>query len=121
ANATNDDELRELKVELIDRFGLLPEAAQHLFAVTALKLRAQALGISKIEANAAGCKVRFTADTKVDPYTLVMLVQKQSARYSLSGGSELRMKQETVLPAERLLMVETLLNKLTSSAADKPK
>jgi transcription-repair coupling factor (mfd) len=116
ASATNDDELRELKVELIDRFGLLPEPAQHLFAVTTLKLRAQALGISKVEANAAGCKLKFSADTKVDPYTLVTLVQKQSSRYSLSGGSELRYKQETALPAERIAMVETLLNRLTPTA-----
>jgi transcription-repair coupling factor (superfamily II helicase) len=119
ASAMNEDELRELKVELIDRFGLLPEPAQQLFTVTSLKLRAQALGISKVEVNQAGCKLKFAADTKVDPYTLVMLVQKQSARYSLSGGSELRMKQETALPAERIVMVETLLNRLTPTTAQK--
>ncbi|MDR0779617.1 MAG: transcription-repair coupling factor [Pseudomonadales bacterium] len=119
ASAENTDELRELKVELIDRFGLLPEAAQQLFSVTALKLRAQALGISKVEANAAGCKLKFATDTVVDPYTLVTLVQKHSARYSLSSGSEFRLKQETTLPAERLVMVETLLDRLTPPLVQK--
>ncbi|MDR2212002.1 MAG: transcription-repair coupling factor, partial [Pseudomonadales bacterium] len=114
ASAANDADLRELKVELIDRFGLLPEAAQHLFSVTQLKLRAQALGISKVEANQSGCKLKFAADTQVDPYKLVSLVQKQSARYSLGGGSELRLKQDTALPAERIVMVETLLDHLAS-------
>ena len=37
ASAGSDEELRELKVEMIDRFGLLPDAANNLFDVTALK------------------------------------------------------------------------------------
>src|SRR5690606_23849563 len=48
SNAGSDAELRELKVEMIDRFGLLPEPAKYLFEVTRLKLLAQALGIAKI-------------------------------------------------------------------------
>ncbi|HWK54220.1 MAG TPA: transcription-repair coupling factor, partial [Hyphomicrobiales bacterium] len=121
ANARDEEELRELKVELIDRFGLLPEAAQHLFTVTRLKQRAEALGIAKVEANPLGCKLRFAAQPRVDPYILVTLVQKQPARYALSGGSELRLKQETRLPAERIVMVETLLDRLAPDDSAKPR
>src|SRR5690606_16640148 len=35
AGAKNDDELTELQVEMIDRFGLLPDQAKLLFKVTA--------------------------------------------------------------------------------------
>src|SRR5690606_38003502 len=56
ASATSEDELRDLKVELIDRFGLLPDATRNLFAVTSLKLKALELGIDRIEASATGGK-----------------------------------------------------------------
>jgi len=115
ANAGNADELRELKVELIDRFGLLPDAAQNLFAVTTLKLQAEALGISKIEANQLGCKLRFSTHTTVDPLAIVMLVQKQPGRYALNGAAELRVKQETLLPADRIVLVEALLHRLATA------
>lgn len=111
SNAKSENDLRELKVEMIDRFGLLPEATQHLFAVTSLKLRAQRLGIEKIEAGATGGKLRFTADTSIDPLLIVHLVQKESARYSLQGARELRFRQESQTPTERIAAVDKLLSR----------
>ncbi len=115
ANAGSDAELRELKVEIIDRFGLLPEPAKYLFEVTRLKLLAEKLGILKIEAHATGGKLRFSQDTPVEPLALVRLVQKESNRYSLGGASELKFRQETVLPTERINFVELLLAKLNQT------
>ncbi|NBC13519.1 MAG: transcription-repair coupling factor, partial [Gammaproteobacteria bacterium] len=54
ASAESPAELKDLKVEMIDRFGLLPEPTEHLFAVTALKLKVQPLGIKKLEAGPKG-------------------------------------------------------------------
>ena len=51
AIAASKKELDELKIEMIDRFGLLPEATKLLFEVTLLKLYAVTLGITKVEAN----------------------------------------------------------------------
>ncbi len=59
ANTTDEDALRELQVEMIDRFGLLPEQLKTLVRVTALKQQAQRLGIRKIEAGANGGKLRI--------------------------------------------------------------
>ena len=42
SGARDADELRELQVEMIDRFGLLPDAAKHLFAIAELKLQRDA-------------------------------------------------------------------------------
>jgi transcription-repair coupling factor (superfamily II helicase) len=114
ASARTDAELRELKVELIDRFGLLPEPVRNLFEVTRLKLLAEKLGIVKIEASGIGGKFRFAADTTIDPMTLVRLVQKESNRYSLGGANELKFRIETQTPQDRIAMIETLLTKLAS-------
>jgi transcription-repair coupling factor (superfamily II helicase) len=117
ASAHTDNELRDLKVELIDRFGLLPDATRNLFEVTRLKLLAEQLGIEKIEASGSGGKFRFAADTPIDPMTLVRLVQRESNRYSLGGANELKFRQETATPQDRIAMIEQLLFKLANPSA----
>ena len=71
ASAGNEDELAELQVEMIDRFGLLPEPLKLLFRQTGLRLRAQQFGISKIDANVNSGRIEFGATTRVDPMSLV--------------------------------------------------
>ena len=67
-------------MEMIDRFGLLPEPTKNLLRQTRLKLRAEALGIHKITMGAHNGRIEFMADTQVDPYTLIKLIQTQSDR-----------------------------------------
>ena len=47
ASAQSGEELRDLKVEMIDRFGLLPDPARNLFDATELKLHAEPFGVRK--------------------------------------------------------------------------
>ncbi len=116
ANAQSNDELRELKVEMIDRFGLLTEPVNFLFSVTELKLQAERLGIAKIEANVKVGKMYFKSDTVVDPYSLVRIVQEQPQIYNLSAGNELRFHHDNLDPAERLEFVKNTLTLLKKAA-----
>ncbi len=50
ASVSNKQELDELKIELIDRFGLLPDATKNLLTIAELKLQAAMLKVKKIEA-----------------------------------------------------------------------
>ena len=67
ASAADDDALREIQVELIDRFGLLPEALQHLFRITRIKLRTLALGIEKIDIGEKQGKIVFNRKPNIEP------------------------------------------------------
>ena len=87
ASAADQEALRELQVEMIDRFGLLPEPAKNLMAITELKLRVQPYGIKKIEAGPAGGRVLFGAEPKVDPTRLIKLIQTKPKEYKLEGGT----------------------------------
>ncbi|MEL7451326.1 MAG: transcription-repair coupling factor [Pseudomonadota bacterium] len=116
ASAENDEALRELQVELIDRFGLLPDATKWLFDVTALKITAAPLGIAKIDASAGGGRIEFTAQTTVDPMTVIGLVQADPERYSLDGPERLRFRGSFADPAKRLRAVQRLLGKLAAGA-----
>lgn len=83
-------EIDDLQVEMIDRFGLLPEATKNLFRQTKLKLDAQDLGIAKIEASKKHGRIEFASETKVEPLTIVKLVQKQPQHYRLDGANHLK-------------------------------
>jgi transcription-repair coupling factor (superfamily II helicase) len=113
ANAGNDEDLRDLQVEMIDRFGLLPPPAKTLFAVTGLKLRAEKLGVRKIEAGAGGGRVLFHANPDVDPMTVIKLIQTQPLTYKLDGPEKLRFTVQMETPEARIEFVEQLIECLS--------
>ena len=119
ANAENRHELRELQVEMIDRFGLLPAPVKNLFQATQLKLKAQAIGISKVEASANGGKLEFGDNTQVEPMALVQLVQTQPTTYQLAGATALRFTEELEDIEARFDFIDQLLDNLTPDNAKK--
>jgi transcription-repair coupling factor (superfamily II helicase) len=119
ANAANRSELEDLQVEMINRFGLLPEPTRTLFGVTGLKLLAAQLGVEKLQAGAAGGSLRFGDRASVDPAALVGLVATEPASYSLDGPFRLRFRFRPEVPAEhRIDRLERLLEKLGARAAE---
>jgi transcription-repair coupling factor (superfamily II helicase) len=106
------DELRELQVELIDRFGLLPEPAKNLMRIAAIKKRAASLGIEKIDAADGGGYLVFGPQSRIDPVALVQLVQTDSGTYKLQGSHRLQFKQDLTMLDTRFGAIEKLLEKL---------
>ena len=109
---TAQEQLEELQVEMIDRFGLLPDPLKNLFRVTALRQRAEALGITRLDAHGRGGKLEFAERTPVDPLTIVKLVQSGPNLYKLEGASTLRFELESETAAERFEVVEGVLARL---------
>ncbi|WP_312912979.1 transcription-repair coupling factor [Stutzerimonas nitrititolerans] len=112
ANAADEDGLNELQVEMIDRFGLLPDAAKHLIRLTLLKLLAEKLGITKIDAGPQGGRIEFAADTPVDPMALIKLIQTQPKRYKFEGATVFKFQVPMERPEERFNTLEALLERL---------
>jgi len=113
ASANDEEGLRELQVEMIDRFGLLPAATKNLFAIASLKLRADALGIRKLDLGAAGGRITFRAKPDVDPATIIRLIQQKPRVYKLDGQDKLRITMELPEPADRLRVAGELLETLS--------
>jgi len=111
--AVDIEELRELQVELIDRFGLLPEATKNLLRIAAIKKSAAALGIEKIDATAAGGALVFAAESHIDPVALVQLVQNDSRRYRLQGSHRLQFTDDLDDLESRFRAIENLMQRLT--------
>ncbi|MGB1239088.1 MAG: transcription-repair coupling factor, partial [Pseudomonadales bacterium] len=112
SSSKSDTELKELQIEMIDRFGLLPEQTKNLFRITSLKLRAEMLRIVKIDAGAGSGKIDFGSEPKVDPFTIVSLVQKQPTRFKLEGASQLKFTLPMQEIEQRFNAVEGLLEQL---------
>jgi len=109
ASATDTAALRSLQVEMIDRFGLLPDQAKNLIAVAQLRQQAKAMGIDRIEVGPGGGFVQFSDSPRVDAGALVKMVQDQPAVYRLDGQEKFRFRTETQTPEERIELVEKLL------------
>jgi transcription-repair coupling factor (superfamily II helicase) len=106
--------LDELRVEMIDRFGLLPEPTQALFAATEIKLLAQPLGIRKLDMHATGGRILFDTKPNVDPMKIIQLIQKRPWEFKLEGSDKLRLLKEIANTEERVLWLKKFLQELVS-------
>lgn len=113
ANSKTQTELDEIQIEMIDRFGLLPPQLKNLFAINELRLKADALGLSKIEANEKGGKLEFVEKPNVKPETIINLIQRKDQRFRLDGPTRLRFTLDEHEPKERILLVEKIINDLS--------
>ena len=112
ANAADNDALRELQVEMIDRFGILPEATKDLIRVTELKLKAEPIGIKKIEAGPSSGRLIFNEQPNIDPMRIIDLIQKQGKVFKLDGQDKLRFLMPMDSPEERIEAVDKVLDEL---------
>ncbi len=112
ASAISQDELRELQVEMIDRFGLLPDQAKNLFDITELKLEVQPLGIRKIEAGSQGGKIHFEEQPAIDPARIIHLIQTRPQQFKLDGADKLYFYTDLEMPESRIEKVRELLQML---------
>ncbi len=109
ADCGNEEQLNDLQAEMIDRFGLLPTATKQLFAITALKLKAEPMGIQKIDANLKGGRIMFKDQAMVNPKTIIDLLQDKSHVYSMAGPTTLKFKQSLESSHQRVEFIDKLL------------
>ncbi|RZI76507.1 MAG: transcription-repair coupling factor [Pseudomonas sp.] len=119
ANAADEEGLKDLQVEMIDRFGLLPEPTKNLVRLTSLKLKAEQLGIKKVDAGPQGGRIEFAAETPVDPLTLIKLIQSQPKRYKFEGATLFKFMVPMERPEERFATLEALFERLTPPPSKK--
>lgn len=112
ASAPDKVALKELEAEMIDRFGPLPETTKRLFALTRLKLRAQSLGIRKIEGARQHAILEFVEKPNVEPAKIIQLIQQQPNQFQLASSQKLKYTFPDTQPATRLQITEQVLTLL---------
>ena len=108
ANAKNKEQLRELRIEMIDRFGLFPDAVNTLFEVTRLRQIAQKLGVLKLDVNEEGGGIVFNQKPAIDPMKIMQLVQKRPWEYKIVGSDKLYFEVELETVEHRVQWIKRL-------------
>jgi transcription-repair coupling factor (superfamily II helicase) len=89
ASAANDDELKELKIEMIDRFGLLPDQTNNLFESTSLKIQSKEIGILKINIYDEKLEITLNEKNLIDTSKIINLIQTKPQQFQLKNQNTL--------------------------------
>ncbi|TMQ38874.1 transcription-repair coupling factor, partial [Haemophilus influenzae biotype aegyptius] len=114
AAAEGKAELDELKVELIDRFGLLPDATKNLLQITELRLLVEPLNVVRIDAGTQGGFIEFSAKAQVNPDKFIQLIQKEPIVYRFDGPFKFKFMKDLSDNKVRLEFVVDLLRTIAA-------
>ncbi len=112
ASAMDDDELKELKIEMIDRFGLLPDQTKNLFESTSLRIFAEKFGVKKINIFDEKTEITLNNNSTIEAKKIINLIQKQPLIYQLKNQNTLIFNKEMEHNLSRIEKVRELLGSL---------
>lgn len=112
SNTDHQDKLDHIRIELIDRFGSLPQPVKQLFSVHQIRILAEQLGIVKIDLGANGGVIEFSPDTPVQAISIIQLMQRHPTHYRMDGGQRLKVMRMLEEYDKRIQFVRDLLDQL---------
>lgn len=112
SNTDTQEKLDNIRMELIDRFGVPPQSVKHLFSVHQIRLKAEQLGITKIDINTQGGNIEFSPDTPVQAISIIQLMQKHPTYYRMEGSQRLKVMVQLEEQEKRIQFINDLLAKL---------
>ena len=112
SNTDTQEKIDNIRMELIDRFGIPPQPVKQLFSVHQIRLRAEQLGITKVDINSNGGYIEFSPDTPVQAISIIQLMQKNPTYYRMEGGQRLKVMVQLAEYDKRIQFIVELLNKL---------
>ena len=115
AGAESEPVLADIRAELEDRYGPLPEPVQHLLTAGHIRLVCEQSGIAQIDRKRDLVSIRFTENAQIDPEKLMQLVArnaKRGAQFTPQGV--LRFPLKATQPAAWLAELDALIAQLQS-------
>jgi transcription-repair coupling factor (superfamily II helicase) len=112
ASAEDDSELKDLKIEMIDRFGLLPDATKNLFASTSLRIFSKKIGIEKINITDDKAEITLNQKSTIEASKIINLIQKQPQKYQLKNQNTFVFNVSMDEDGSRIERVKNLINQL---------
>ncbi|WP_180128222.1 MULTISPECIES: transcription-repair coupling factor [unclassified Acinetobacter] len=117
SNTDTQEKLDNIRMELIDRFGLPPQAVKQLFSVHQLRLKAEQLGITKIDISSHGGSIEFSPDTPVQAISIIQMMQKHPTFFRMEGGQRLKVMVMLEEYDKRIQFINDLLDSLLKELA----
>jgi transcription-repair coupling factor (superfamily II helicase) len=119
AGINDFSELMDLREELVDRYGDLPDQAKSFYETHRLRLEMTGFGIKKIDATPSAIQIQFIPNPPIDPLKIIQLIQS-AKNIQLNGQDKLK-----ILPIklndfakleQRLDHIRQVLRRLNESA-----
>ena len=114
AGVESETKLRDVRLELTDRYGEPPAAVKNLLDYAALKLLAVRVGVNAIERKRDLVNIKFRQNAAVDPERLAGFVASQRGAQFTPDGT-LKFVLKSLGAAEVLISLKDLLEHLNTS------
>jgi transcription-repair coupling factor (superfamily II helicase) len=114
ADADSREALDELREELVDRFGELPEPARALLECHGVRIAARPLGVARVDATHEAVQLQFVKNPPLDGAKVIDFIRKKGRAARLAGPEKLRVEQKMPAWQERALAVKEILNTLAA-------
>ena len=115
SNTDSQEKLDHIRMELIDRFGVPPQQVKYLFSVHQLRIKAEQLGITKIDLGTHGGSIEFSPDTPVQAISIIQMMQKHPTFFRMDGGQRLKVMVMLEESEKRIQFANDLLEQLLQS------
>ena len=112
SNAKTAEQLYEMQVETVDRFGLLPDAVKNLYAIAKLKLDLNKLGIENVEVGPKGGRVRLTNDPNINLGKLMEIMANNPQEFKMQDANTFIVRREMSDAQERFALLDELVREL---------
>lgn len=117
ASVNDESDLNDIKEEMIDRFGALPEAVDNLFDIAKLKQKAYLLGIRKIDLGVQGGRIYFHENSNIDTTRILEIIESNPENYKLDGQDKIRISKELTEKESRIEFLEYFLDEIVLKEA----
>jgi transcription-repair coupling factor (superfamily II helicase) len=115
SSCDDEEELRAMQEELIDRYGELPTQTIALLETHRLRLAGRKLGVAKLDAGPKAIVIQFidfgTNSPPIDPANIIKLIQSDR-RFKLAGPDKLSCVVEQHTLAERAAAIRGIFQRL---------
>ena len=113
SSATTEDALHEMQIEIIDRFGLMPDAVKNLFEIATVKLKLSEMNIKKVEIGPAGGKFELDENPNINIARLMELMNTYPQDYLMKGPSTFVIKRNMIENEQRFQLLRHIVDELS--------
>lgn len=117
AQSKSAQDIDAIAIELVDRFGRLPEPARHLIERHRLRLRAANIGIASIRIG-EHIALQFRADARINPDAYLQEIQSAPQHYQLAGATSLNIRNLPGNTDDKLAALNTFLDRIVSESRE---
>ena len=116
SEAERPEDREALAAELIDRFGPLPDEADQLLKVVAIKGLCRQANVAKIDVGPKGAVLSLRNDVFSNPLGLVQLIQASNGAWKVRPDQKIVVKGDWPEATDRLNAAERITRKLAETA-----